>query len=225
MFDLKGVAKKFINRLGYEVRKKPSNFSEKEKLIQGVMNQVAANTPEGYEIFYQNLDLLDERFQNIINFYRQVIEIVSAYRPKTLIDVGCGGGHFLLECSKHIACELYGLDLSPSGVAHAQKLIPAAKIEQASIFNAHAAFPGKTFDVVCCIEVLEHLDEPGKAIVELIKLKSHSGKLVLTVPDGRKDTWEGHVNFWSEQSLAVFLRNYGKFRVRALSEALIATEM
>lgn len=64
-------------------------------------------------------------------------------------------------------------------------------------------------------EVLEHLVHPEAALRKLAKV---GRTLLLTVPDGRRDTTEamqfnpewgsyrGHVNFWSPESWAVWLK-------------------
>ncbi|MEG2336387.1 MAG: hypothetical protein RSC04_01440, partial [Bacteroidales bacterium] len=33
------------------------------------------------------------------------------------------------------------------------------------------------------------------------------GTLVISVPDGRKDTYSGHIQFWSPESWAVFIED------------------
>ncbi len=84
-----------------------------------------------------------------------------------------------------------------------------------------------TFDLVCCIEVLEHLGRPTQAMSELIRLKSPRGKLFLTVPDGRQDTWKGYVNFWSVESFHNFFSEFGEFEVclREPGAYLLAREL
>jgi hypothetical protein len=59
------------------------------------------------------------------------------------------------------------------------------------------------FDTVFCCETLEHLLIPSKALKNL--LNATNFKCVLTVPDGRTDTYPGHINFWSEESWGSFL--------------------
>src|SRR5262249_22983755 len=61
-------------------------------------------------------------------------------------------------------------------------------------------------DVVFCIEVLEHLTHPDKALRRLLTMLNTRGVAILTVPNGRLDTFEGHINFWSPESWEVFIR-------------------
>ena len=68
---------------------------------------------------------------------------------------------------------------------------------------------GEQFDLVLATEVLEHLRRPAEALMALRVLCAPGGRVVITVPDGARDDWEGHVNFWSEDELRVFLSSAG----------------
>jgi hypothetical protein len=54
--------------------------------------------------------------------------------------------------------------------------------------------------------VLEHLLYPGKALLNLVSAIKPGGGLLITVPDGRKDTYSGHINFWSPESWQIFIQ-------------------
>ena len=63
------------------------------------------------------------------------------------------------------------------------------------------------FDIVFCTEVLEHLLYPHIALQNIIHLSQDSGVIMITVPNGRIDTFEGHINFWSPESWKVFIES------------------
>lgn len=56
-----------------------------------------------------------------------------------------------------------------------------------------------------CTEVLEHLLFPDKALKNILKMIANNGTLLVTVPNGRTDTYKGHINFWSPESWKVFI--------------------
>jgi 2-polyprenyl-3-methyl-5-hydroxy-6-metoxy-1,4-benzoquinol methylase len=62
------------------------------------------------------------------------------------------------------------------------------------------------FDVIFCIEVLEHLLHPARALRNVVAMLADSGVGLITVPNGRIDTFEGHINFWSPESWEVFVK-------------------
>jgi hypothetical protein len=54
------------------------------------------------------------------------------------------------------------------------------------------------------METLEHLLHPGEALRNLLEA---SRRCILTVPEGRKDSFRGHINFWSLESWEVLCRD------------------
>ena len=70
--------------------------------------------------------LSDER----LSFYKKLAKIACSFNPRTVIDVGCGSGHFLLQMSRQSSCQLYGSEITQSGTKYASKLVPRAQIKQ-----------------------------------------------------------------------------------------------
>jgi len=60
------------------------------------------------------------------------------------------------------------------------------------------------YDLIVCMETLEHLLHPDRAI---LNLADAAPTVVLTVPEGRKDSFRGHLNFWSKESFEVLLNS------------------
>lgn len=220
---IKSVVKNVFKQFGLDLRRLPRHTGEFQSLLETKLRE---NTGEAYNLLYGSdeclkLYLCDDR----ISFYRMVAKKVVQSKPSSLIDVGCGSGHFLKEVSNMHKCMLAGAELTKNGTDLARKIIPDANIRQCSVNNVTDVFEKHRFDLVCCLQVLEHLEDPGAAIVELSKLKSIHGKLIVTVPDGRMDTWEGHINFWSETSLKHFLSQWGDFQIEKIDNDLIAVEL
>jgi hypothetical protein len=91
-----------------------------------------------------------------------------------------------------------------SAILVAQRVVPEAKIGWLDITSESFAVSGK-YEVVFCAEVLEHLVNPSLAIKNLLTLVQSPGLLVVTVPDGRRDTFIGHIHFWSPESWEQFI--------------------
>ena len=71
------------------------------------------------------------------------------------------------------------------------------------------------YDLILCTEVIEHLLYPDLALRNIIDMMSKDSVSLITVPNGRTDQYEGHINFWSPESWEVFIRNNSKgFSVR-----------
>jgi 2-polyprenyl-3-methyl-5-hydroxy-6-metoxy-1,4-benzoquinol methylase len=61
------------------------------------------------------------------------------------------------------------------------------------------------YDIIICTEVLEHLEYPEESLKNMLLSLNNGGKLIISVPDGRKDTFFGHINFWSPESFKIFV--------------------
>jgi 2-polyprenyl-6-hydroxyphenyl methylase/3-demethylubiquinone-9 3-methyltransferase len=95
------------------------------------------------------------------------IDSLAGLRGKTALDVGCGGG-ILAEAMAARATKVTGIDLAtkPLGVArlHAMEA-GVANIEYREIAaEALAAEAPASFDVVTCMEMLEHVPDPSSIV-------------------------------------------------------------
>src|SRR5262245_55869415 len=96
------------------------------------------------------------------------------------LDVGCGTGERTGELVKSAGVEYVGVDISDNAVREAQRRgVDARKIDDA----ASLPFDDNSFDAVICIEVLEHLFEPQRAVDEMRRVLSSGGKVIITVPN------------------------------------------
>jgi trans-aconitate methyltransferase len=180
-------------------------------------NLARRNTRRAYDRIYASDDLLaeyvtDERRR----FYREVADRCAALRPSRAIDVGCGTGHLLRELVDRVdGIEVCGIDHAPHGIARAGELVPTARLEVADMYSFD---PGATFDLVICTEVLEHVPDPAGAMRRLVDLCAPGGHIVVSVPDGARDAFEGHVNFWAEDAFEAFVDGYGDASVERIDD-------
>lgn len=97
---------------------------------------------------------------------------------KTVLDVGCGGG-LLSEGMAARGAHVTGIDLSekPLGVARLHLHESGLKVDYRLIaVEALAAEQPGSFDVVTCLEMLEHVPDPAsviKACAQLVKPGGH----------------------------------------------------
>ena len=95
------------------------------------------------------------------------IDSLAALRGKTVLDVGCGGG-ILAEAMARRAGHVTGIDLAakPLGVARLHALEAGLEnIEYREIATeALAVERAAGFDVVTCMEMLEHVPDPSAVV-------------------------------------------------------------
>jgi 2-polyprenyl-3-methyl-5-hydroxy-6-metoxy-1,4-benzoquinol methylase len=79
--------------------------------------------------------------------------IVDVFRPERVLDVGCGPG-FLMYFLHELGVEADGVDFSPASRELAPKEV-AERIKIGAVTDEHV--PARSYDLVICREVLEHL--------------------------------------------------------------------
>jgi SAM-dependent methyltransferase len=174
------------------------------------------NTRRAYEKLYAADKYLEDYLRpERIAFYEEVAEAALSVAPAHVLDVGCGSGHLLRELAdRRPDLELVGFDHAKSAIARTREIVPEARAFVGSIYKVRA---GRHFDLVLCVEVLEHLNDPETALRTLVEHCRPGGTILITVPDGDLDEWEGHVNFWNERELAAMLKPLGRADVQRIS--------
>jgi SAM-dependent methyltransferase len=117
----------------------------------------------------------------ISRFQRRIVSEIVSLAPDSFLDAGCGEGFVARRVLAVLpGLALTGCDLSASALAIAARQNPTAKFLPASVVAL--PFPDKSFDVVGCFEVLEHLegDLPRQALGELGRVARRA--VVLSVP-------------------------------------------
>jgi SAM-dependent methyltransferase len=103
------------------------------------------------------------------------------------LDFGCGIGRLTRPLGEHLD-EVIGLDVSPSMIELAKRYHRDFGRLTFSIHQTKnlESFAGGSFDTVCCLLVLQHLqsDEAiGSYIQEFIRVLAPGGMLLLQLPD------------------------------------------
>ncbi len=103
----------------------------------------------------------------------------SPVAGKRLLDVGCGGG-ILAESMAHRGAEVSGIDMgeAPLSVARLHQLESGAEVDYRQITAEQLAeSEGEHFDIVCCLEMLEHVPDPAAVVAACAALTRPGGSL------------------------------------------------
>jgi 2-polyprenyl-6-hydroxyphenyl methylase/3-demethylubiquinone-9 3-methyltransferase len=105
------------------------------------------------------------------------IDNIAPVAEKKVLDVGCGGG-ILSESLAQRGAEVTGIDMgdAPLGVAKLHQLESGLSINyQKSTAEDFAKNHENTFDIVTCLEMLEHVPEPSSVINACAKMVKPGG--------------------------------------------------
>ena len=97
--------------------------------------------------------------------------------PK-ILDVGCGGG-ILSEALAKAGARVTGLDLSEASIEVAKKHAQGQNLQIDYRYESVQDVADKeagTFDAIACMEMLEHVPEPGKVIAACAKALKPGGQ-------------------------------------------------
>ena len=150
--------------------------------------------------------------------YERVTAVARAWKPASVLDVGCGTGG-LLESLRRPKVKIAGADLSPVMIAEAKKRL--GKIADLKVADS-AKLPWKAgnFDLVVTTDSFHHWPDPWKALLEAKRVLKKGGHLILA------DVWapsplrqlgnllarfskEGDVKVYSKTEFARLLEDAG----------------
>jgi 2-polyprenyl-6-hydroxyphenyl methylase / 3-demethylubiquinone-9 3-methyltransferase len=106
----------------------------------------------------------------------------SGLKGKRIVDIGCGGG-ILTESIAAKGATVVGLDMAQAPLSVAKlhaletgKTIDYRHMRAEDLADAEPA----SFDVVCCMEMLEHVPSPAATVAACAKLAKPGGTLVFS---------------------------------------------
>lgn len=103
----------------------------------------------------------------------------SPLSGKKALDVGCGGG-ILTESLAHAGASTTGIDMgkSPLSIARLHAMEEGLEIQYQQItVEAHAAEQPASYDVVTCMEMLEHVPDPSSIVNACTQLVKPGGSV------------------------------------------------
>ncbi|MAW34087.1 MAG: bifunctional 3-demethylubiquinol 3-O-methyltransferase/2-polyprenyl-6-hydroxyphenol methylase [Proteobacteria bacterium] len=101
---------------------------------------------------------------------------------KNILDVGCGGGLLCEEIARN-GGRVKGIDLSEKAITVAKIHLQESKLDvsyELSSAEALVATESGQYDVVTCLEMLEHTPDPLSTVVACSKLVTEGGVVIFS---------------------------------------------
>jgi 2-polyprenyl-6-hydroxyphenyl methylase/3-demethylubiquinone-9 3-methyltransferase len=94
--------------------------------------------------------------------------------PVALLDIGCGAG-FLTNALAKVGHRVFGIDLSANSLKIAKENDVSGAVDYRSASAYSLPFPDQSFDAVCAMDVLEHVENPRQLIAEASRVLKPEG--------------------------------------------------
>jgi ubiquinone/menaquinone biosynthesis C-methylase UbiE len=137
--------------------------------------------------------------------------------------VGCGEGIVTERLAAVTGARTIGVDLGTDELTEHWRRREGGNVSFQPASAYDLPFDDGSFDCVCALEVLEHLERPRDALAELARVSRKS--ILLSVP--REPVWRavhllalrdvrslgntpGHVNHWSSRDFERLVSGYGR---------------
>lgn len=101
---------------------------------------------------------------------------------KTALDVGCGAG-LLAEPLKRLGAGVTAIDAAPENIAVARDHAATSGLAIDYRAGGVEAVAGERFDLVTCLEVIEHVADPAAFVAGLAGALADGGLLVMSTPN------------------------------------------
>ncbi|MGA2927874.1 MAG: class I SAM-dependent methyltransferase [Solirubrobacteraceae bacterium] len=108
---------------------------------------------------------------------RAELDGLSLARGSLVLDAGCGSGRTLDELQRY--GEVYGIELDPQA-AQAARDRGVGEVEIGRL--ERLPWPAQTFDLITCLDVIEHTPDDRATLSELRRVCTPGGWLLVTVP-------------------------------------------
>jgi 2-polyprenyl-3-methyl-5-hydroxy-6-metoxy-1,4-benzoquinol methylase len=155
---------------------------------------------------------------------RWLIDRIRRSRPKAraLLDVGAGAGLLVAEALRG--------GLTAVGVEPSRSLVESARrvngVELIPGLFPHSQLADRKFDLVCVVDVIEHVTDPVQMLRDCAAALSPDGVLIVVTPDVGSLTarlmgkrwWHlrlAHVGYFNKTSLRLAADEAGLFPIRA----------
>ena len=151
-----------------------------------------------------------------------LVAFVRSLAPaERALDLGVGDGRLATELR---ASELVGVDSSEVALGRARTRLPDARLVHV-VPDEPLPFADGEFDLVVCIETIEHIRDTQMAFSEMRRVLRPGGRLAITTPassrwrllaDGPEDPFSPHLRAFTRRTLNGTLETMG-FQVERLT--------
>ena len=131
---------------------------------------------EGYDLWALSYAQESNPIKDLSN--KLVESLLADLEGKSVLDAGCGTGHFCIFATRHRAAHIIGTDLSEVMIDQAKRNCPTAEFYCGDISTLN--LKQKQVDVIICALVIGHIENISNLFLNFSAMLKPGGYLVLT---------------------------------------------
>ena len=179
--------------------------------------------------FYDTYHQKNNKYHSVIrrnNFtYFYILQFLHSHdinrfgTMRKVLDIGCGVGTMSLYLAS-LGAEVTGIDISERAISLSKDAQKSLGIKNVSFHHGDITAARGIFDLVICLEVIEHIEDDGKMLDEIRSHLKKGGRLFLSTPSRENvlytlgfykkfDTEVGHCRRYTMDELHTLVSHHG----------------
>lgn len=131
--------------------------------------------------------------------------IASSLKPGSLLDVGCGSGHFMYNM-RRLGFNVHGLEPNAEIIKEGRRIFGNMDIRKGPAEDMTKLFGRMKFDNIMMIDVLEHIEDDELVLELCNEILKPGGRIIILVPAypslfSDRDEMYGHYRRYSKSDL------------------------
>lgn len=154
-----------------------------------------------FENYFSSIaDFSPKRNKELENWFRSMFDYINRFAPitdgrdKRAIEFGCASGAASSALTQ-LGWDVHATDVSEYPVGRAKQAYPHIAFSVQDIQKT-IAIPRYKYDMAYCFDVLEHLEDPVKAILNMKKIVKKGGYVICSTPNDQANVFDdpSHIN-------------------------------
>ncbi|MCP4524908.1 MAG: class I SAM-dependent methyltransferase [Aestuariibacter sp.] len=134
-----------------------------------------------YDKIAEDYLLGQNKYATVNESEKRIVEkLLPELEGKSVLDIGCAGGDSIKKLELLGATNIYGIDISPSMVAKAKKIVRRPENVYVSGFE-HTNFDNDCFDIIFARYSLHYAKDIDAVYKELLRITKPQGHLLFVV--------------------------------------------
>lgn len=207
----------YIITKDYSLTKEDFKLEHNKELDLLITNPIPENLDKYYQFdeYISHTDskksLLDKVYQIVRNYTLQKkLKLINSLKTegKSILDIGCGTGDFLVTCKKD--------GWKTLGIEPNKKAQEISKTKDLVIKKSIEELSNEKYDVITLWHVLEHVPNLIEYVHTLEKLLKEGGRLIIAVPNFKSYDATYYKQYWAAYDVPRHLWHFSQTSISKL---------